>query len=162
MPSKMIKDGHIIDNEWLIVDTVEDDQLPEGKLLLSLALWEAHKDSVAERDIGLYLKNDQNVSDIADELAQFPIIAIDFPAFADGRGFSIARLLRDRYNYHGEVRAKGAIIRDQLCYLRRCGFNAFDMSEDIDLEAALVSLDDFTESYQTGADQRTPLFRRRA
>jgi uncharacterized protein (DUF934 family) len=139
-----------------------DAPLPEGNLLVSLDVWEAQKDTLTHRDmVGLWLKNDQCISSISEILAQFSVIAIDFPVFMDGRGFSIARLLRDRYSYKGEVRATGGIIRDQLCYLKRSGFNAFDMEADIDLEASLQSLNDFTESYQTSADQTTPLFRRR-
>lgn len=159
---KIIKDKHIINNEWLIVNN-DDDLLPEGQLLVSLSIWESQKSTLLERPtVGLWLQNDQCVSAIADDLNHFAVIAIDFPAFMDGRGFSIARLLRDRYQYQGEIRATGGVIRDQLCYLKRCGFNAFDMEEDINLEAALASLDDFSESYQTSVDQKTPLFRRRA
>jgi uncharacterized protein (DUF934 family) len=157
----IIKDGAIINNDWLIVNDI-DAPLPEGNLLVSLDIWETQKDTLSNRDmVGLWLKNDQCISEISEELTQFSVIAIDFPVFMDGRGFSIARLLRDRFGYKGEVRATGGIIRDQLCYLKRSGFNAFDMEAGIDLEASLQSLNDFTESYQTSADQATPLFRRR-
>jgi uncharacterized protein (DUF934 family) len=160
--SRIIKDGNIISNEWIIAND-SSATLPDGNILASLELWEANKDALLTRPaVGLWLKNDQCVSTIADSLASFAVIAIDFPSFMDGRGFSIARLLRDRYDYQGEIRATGDVIRDQLCYLKRSGFNAFDMDESIDLDAALASLNDFSESYQTGADQKTPLFRRRA
>lgn len=157
----IIKDSAIIDNEWQIANDIEA-PLGEGNLLVSLEIWEAHKDALLARPaIGLWLKNDQSLDDIANELENFAVIAIDFPSFMDGRGFSIARLLRDRYRYGGEVRATGDVIRDQLCYLRRSGFNAFDMDESIDLNASLASLSDFSDGYQTSADQATPLFRRR-
>ena len=159
---RIIKDGSIINNDWIIVNDIET-TLPDGQLLVSLALWEAHKDVLSARPaVGLWLKNDQCISALADSLTSFAVIAIDFPTFMDGRGFSIARLLRDRYNFQGEVRATGDVIRDQLCYLKRSGFNAFDMDESINLDVSLASLNDFSESYQTGADQKTPLFRRRA
>lgn len=169
MPSnqQIIKDGQIVDNDWTIVsdtgvtDTVTT--LPEGKLLVSVAVWTEHKESLLARaEVGLWLQNDQDLAPVADDFASFSVIAIDFPGFMDGRGFSVARLLRDRYDYKGEVRATGQAIRDQLSYLQRCGFNAFDLDESIDLAQALHSLNDFTESYQTSADQKIPLFRRRA
>jgi uncharacterized protein (DUF934 family) len=81
----------------------------------------------------------------------------------DGRSFSTARLLRERYGFTGELRAVGNFIRDQLCYLRRCGVNAFAFTrEDMNLEDALKSLGDFSEYYQASVDQPLPLFRRRA
>jgi uncharacterized protein (DUF934 family) len=80
----------------------------------------------------------------------------------DGRGFSVARLLRERYGFTGELRASGGVIRDQLCYLQRCGFSSFDLDADINIEAAVESLNDFSEGYQISVDLPTPLFRRRA
>ncbi len=158
---KIIKDGKIADNDWIIIN--EESELSDEQSIVSLDIWTSQKEDLkARKSLGLFLKNDQCISDIAEELEHFDVIAIDFPVFMDGRGFSLARLLRDRYGYQGEVRATGGVIRDQLCYLKRCGFNAFDMDESIDLEAALHSLNDFTESYQTSADQVTPLYRRRA
>jgi len=88
-------------------------------------------------------------------------VAVHFPQFADGRGYSLGRLLRERYGWRGELRAIGDVLRDQLFYLTRCGFDAFDLREDQDLQAALSAFDDFSESYQTAVDQRQPLFRRR-
>lgn len=163
---QIIKDGSIVNNEWTLITEIDESlsegAIPEGKVIVTLALWQEHKEALKDRpELGLYLLNDQCVSTVSDELESFAVIAIDFPVFMDGRGFSIARLLRDRYNYQGEVRATGNVIRDQLCYLSRCGFDAFDMEDDIDLNAAVASLTDFTESYQTGTDQKTPLFRRR-
>lgn len=94
-------------------------------------------------------------------LDSIPLIAIHFPAFMDGRGFSYARELRER-GFSGELRATGAFIRDQLTYMTRCGFDAFQMDDETLLEEALSSLADFSESYQASADQPLPLFRRRA
>ena len=161
---KIIKDGQIIDNEWLLVTEVSalENGLPEGSLIVSMEIWQQYKDQLTSRNTGLWLTNDVNLSDITESLDQFEVIAIDFPVFMDGRGFSLARLLRDRYGYQGEIRATGAFIRDQLCYLKRSGFNAFDLADDIDINGALASLNDFSDGYQTSADQQTPLFRRRA
>lgn len=89
------------------------------------------------------------------------MIAVNFPAFTDGRGFSSARLLRERYGYKGEIRAIGDVLRDQLFFMRRCGFDAYAIRADRSPEDALVSLDDFSEVYQTSVEQPLPLFRRR-
>ena len=93
-------------------------------------------------------------------LEQIPLVAINFPVFTDGRGFSYARELRQR-GFKGELRACGHFIRDQLTYLRRCGFDAFQLANEHELEAALASLADFDEFYQGSVDQPLPLFRRR-
>jgi uncharacterized protein (DUF934 family) len=95
-----------------------------------------------------------------EHLDDLALVVINFPVFTDGRGFSYARELRER-GFKGELRASGNFIRDQLTYLRRCGFNAFSMADDAQLASALDSLSDFSESYQAAPDQPLPLFRRR-
>jgi uncharacterized protein (DUF934 family) len=86
---------------------------------------------------------------------------VRFTSFTDGRGYSIARLLRERYRWRGELRAIGDIQRDQLYYLHRCGFDAFDLRDGEDVETALAAFNDFSEAYQTAVDRPVPLFRRR-
>jgi uncharacterized protein (DUF934 family) len=86
---------------------------------------------------------------------------VKFPSFTDGRGYSVGRLLRERYGWTGELRAVGDIQRDQLFYLARCGFNAFALREGEDVDAALTAFADFSERYQASVDQPLPLFRRR-
>jgi uncharacterized protein (DUF934 family) len=87
---------------------------------------------------------------------------VNFPKFADGRGYSTARLLRERYGYHGEIRAIGDVLHDQLFFMKRCGFDAYAVRADKDIEAALAGFDDFSDAYQAAVDQPQPLFRRRA
>ena len=99
---------------------------------------------------------------IADDLQQFQVIALNFPVFSDGRNYSNARLLRDRYQYQGEVRAIGDVLRDQLFFMQRCGFDAFALRADRNADEALESLKDFSNTYQAATDQPLPLFRRRA
>ncbi|TDB05499.1 DUF934 domain-containing protein [Halomonas marinisediminis] len=94
-------------------------------------------------------------------LAEAPLVAIDFPKFTDGRGYSLARLLRERHGYHGEIRAIGDVLVDQLFYMRRCGFDGFSLREDQWLEDALRNLQVFSRAYQPGVDQPEPLFRLR-
>ena len=98
---------------------------------------------------------------IADRLPGLKLVAVNFPKYGDGRGYSIARLLRERYGYRGELRAVGVVARDHLQLMARCGFDSFQLREGEDAEAALAGLDDFTEAYQANTQQRVPLFRRR-
>ena len=125
-----------------------------------------------KRDEPRRIASVQRVRDSANRLADDPaalaadiktlaLIAVNFPTFKDGRGYSTAYLLRTRYSYTGELRAVGDIQRDQLFYLHRVGFNAFAVREDKDIEAALKSLNDFSNVYQASVVQSSPLFRRR-
>ncbi|MBX2807381.1 MAG: DUF934 domain-containing protein [Cellvibrionaceae bacterium] len=161
----IIKDGAVTEDawQWLVDKTLASHAIPDGQVIVSLDTWLQAQKALSLRDgIGVLLNNDCDLDAIASALLSRPLIAIDFPLFTDGRGFSLARLLRDRYGYRGDLRACGHIIRDQLCYLKRCGFNEFSPADkQLDLNAALASLNDFSEAYQTGSDQQQPLFRRR-
>src|SRR6185503_17398024 len=90
------------------------------------------------------------------------VIAVNFPKFGDGRGYSIGRLLRERYGYKGELRAVGWVVRDHLLYMENCGFDAFLLREGADAEEALTGFQDFSESYQATVTKPLPLFRRRS
>lgn len=130
-----------------------------GRLIAPLEEWQA---SAKGADLAPWLPSDVELTDeLAAELASAPLIAIDFPVFTDGRGYSIARLLRERYGYQGEIRAVGDVLIDQLFYLSRCGFDAFSLREDQIVEDALRALKTFSRSYQPGVDSTEPLFRRR-
>ncbi|WP_084155773.1 DUF934 domain-containing protein [Halomonas halocynthiae] len=132
---------------------------PGGRLIAPLEQWQA---SAKGADIAPWLASDVELSaELAAELASAPLIAIDFPVFTDGRGYSTARLLRERYGYQGEIRAVGDVLIDQLFYLSRCGFDAFSLREDQIIEDALRALKTFSRSYQPGVDSTEPLFRRR-
>ena len=98
---------------------------------------------------------------LAGRLAGINVIAVNFPKFGDGRGFSIARLLRERYGYKGELRAVGHITRDHLFFMESCGFDAFELRDGEDAHEALAAFDDFSESYQASVRRPVPLFRRR-
>jgi len=98
---------------------------------------------------------------LAGRIGQLAVIAINFPRFADGRGYSIARLLRERYGYKGELRAIGEVARDHLHAMAQCGFDAFALRAGEDPQEALKAFGDFSEQYQATAAQPAPLFRRR-
>lgn len=166
--SKLIKDGAIVDDTWTLLAKPEGDaisaEVPAGQVIVPLSVWNAQKDSLQARtDIGVWLDSDESAEQIGEDAKRFPVIAVNFPLFMDGRAFSSARLLRERYGFTGELRAIGNFIRDQLCYLRRCGVNAFAFANsETSLEEAVKSLNDFQEYYQASVDQPLPLFRRRA
>lgn len=161
---RIIKNGQVIDESWhlLAKDSSLDGLSNTDDLIVPLSLWREHAYALKARDggLGVWLESDEAVEEIAGDLAHFQVIALNFPVFTDGRHYSSARLLRERYGYKGEVRAIGDVLRDQLFYLQRCGFDAFAIRPDRDPAEALQSLQDFSESYQAAVGQ-LPLFRRR-
>lgn len=158
---KVIKHGAVLDNDWQLLREVPEAGLPDGQVIVPLAYWQEHREPLRARGaVGVWLSSDQPPAALADDLELLPLIAIDFPLFTDGRGFSYGRTLREHYGYRGEVRAIGQFLRDQLYYLSRCGFDAFAI-ETAEPEAALTSLKDFSDGYQASIDQPQPWFRRR-
>jgi uncharacterized protein (DUF934 family) len=99
---------------------------------------------------------------VAPRLGEVSRVEVNFPKFGDGRGFSIARLLRERYGYPGELRAVGQVGLDHLYYMEQCGFDAFELRDGEDAEEALAAFDTFSEGYQTSVARPEPFFRRRA
>ncbi|GAB3461268.1 DUF934 domain-containing protein [Azotobacter salinestris] len=161
---RIIKNGQVIDETWHLLDkdATLDGLSNSDDLIVPLALWREHAHALKVRDggLGVWLDSDEEVEEIADELGNFKVIALNFPSFTDGRHYSSARLLRERYGYQGEIRAIGDVLRDQLFFMQRCGFDAFAIRADRDPHDALQSLQDFSVCYQGAVDQ-TPLFRRR-
>ena len=163
----LIKAQKLAHDSWQRLEAPKDAQppvaFPEGDLLIALPLWRSQREELLalKQRLGLWLRGDDDPADVADDLAHFDLIAVHFTSFTDGRGYSIGRLLRERYGWKGELRATGDVQRDQLLYLHRCGFDAFDLRENEDVAVALRAFADFSESYQAGVDQSLPLFRRR-
>jgi len=109
----------------------------------------------------LRLEPGDDPAGVAARLGAAARVEVNFPKFSDGRGYSLARLLRERYGYVGELRAVGDVQRDQIFYLSRCGFDTFLLREGEDAEGALAALQDFSEAYQASVERPQPLFRRR-
>lgn len=168
--AKLIKNGLIVSDNWQVLpadDTVaaKDLAIPSGPVLVPLTVWLARREELLARpDTGVWLDGAEDPSALADDIDRLPLIAVHFPKFADGRGYSVAALLRSRHGYSGELRAIGEVLRDQFNYLTRCGFDALQPREDrytdAQLEAAVASIGDFTEPYQAGVKPSSPLFRR--
>ena len=157
---KLIKHGAVIDDAWQVLREIPEGDLPSGKIIVPLNYWLEQREALLQRgNVAVWLSSDQPPAPLADDLSSLDVIAIDFPLFTDGRGFSYGRTLREHFKYKGEVRAIGQFIRDQLYYLSRCGFDAFAI-ETADPEKAIDSLTDFSDAYSASIDQPLPWFRR--
>lgn len=139
---RIIKDGAVVDDAWEIRETAVGEG---GKCILPLRIYltQAGQPAAASASVGVLLGPDDDPAQLLPHLDRLPLIAVDFPRFADGRGYSTGRLLRSRYGFAGELRAVGDILRDQLYFLGRCGFNAFALRADQDPEAALAAFGDY-------------------
>ena len=164
--TQIIKNKAIVSDDWTVLHLSEE-QTPEcvavadGKVIVPLKVWQAQKATLQGRpDLGVWLASDERPEVLKGEVDQFSVIAVDFPKFADGRGYSIAYNLRARLGYTGELRAIGDVLRDQMFYMQRVGFDAFAPRADRSIEDALKGLSDFSEKYQTSWDEKSPLFRR--
>ena len=164
--TQIIKNKAIVTDDWSVLHLSEEqtpDQVtvPEGKVIVPLKVWLAQKATLQGRpDLGVWFASDERPETLKGEVDQFSVIAVDFPKFADGRGYSIAYNLRARLGYSGELRAIGDVLRDQMFYMQRVGFDAFAPRADRSIEDALKGLSDFSEKYQTSWDEKSPLFRR--
>lgn len=151
----LIKNGAFEEDKWVRVEDGAD--LPaDAPVLVSLARWQEDRDALAGRNapVGVKLASSDVPEAIADDLDRLQLVALDFPAFKDGRGYSYARLLRERYGYEGEIRATGDVLRDQWLFMARCGINAFEVPDGTTLDAFEQALGEFTHVYQPTGDGR--------
>ena len=169
MPDLVIRNRRVEQNTWLALAPSESAdaaavEVPGGPVIVPLALWKAQRERLSRRPapLGIRLEPGDDPEHVVADLAHFAIIAIHFPKFADGRGYSTAYLLRRRYGWTGELRAMGDVGRDQLFYLARAGFDSFALPAHRDPAGAMAGLDDFSTTYQSSADGALPAFRRRA
>ena len=167
---QLIKHNAVSGDSWQTLvlnegETAESVALPAGDVIFPLAVWQARKTEIVscQKRIGLLLQPDDRVEDVAGDLEYFIVIAVNFPKFVDGRGYSTAALLRQRYGYTGELRAVGDVLHDQLFFMRRVGFDSYALKEGKSLDYAIAAgFKPFTEAYQGATDQAQPYFRRRA
>lgn len=155
----LIKNDTQIEDTW--VTLADEDELPLGeRVIVSLERWQCTRTELAGRNggLGIRLRSDQSPALIAQDLEHFDLVAIEFPVFKDGRGFSYARLLRERYGFTGEVRAVGEVLRDQLLFMHRCGFDSFEVARDEALGDWLKAVSEISVWYQPTADRRRPIF----
>ncbi len=156
MPRRLLRDGRIVDDDWLYLAEAEGNAA--APLILSLAEWQTDRDRwrAQDRQLGVVLSPAHKVELLASDIARFALIGADFSGPSEGRGYSQARVLRERWKFDGEVRATGYVRRDQLFFMARCGFNSFELP-DSDLEAAHAALSSFSRAYQPSNDAGLPL-----
>ncbi|MCG2586204.1 DUF934 domain-containing protein [Massilia sp. TS11] len=163
---RIIKDRAIVADTWQLLRLEEGQDaasvsVPAGQVIVPLAVYLAQQPALASRPaLGVWIAPDEDPRALQGQLERLAVVAIDFPKFTDGRGYSHAWNLRTRLGYTGELRAIGDVLRDQLFAMQRVGFNAFATRPDRPIEDALKGLTDFSEVYSASVDQRLPLFRR--
>ncbi len=163
----LIKEQRIVADSWRLLSRGPKGEPPEvppqGDVIVPLALWLERRDAFLAYPgkVGVWLDANEGPEAIAGDLQRFALVAVNFPKFGDGRAYSTARLLRERYGYGGELRAIGDVLHDHLHFMKQCGFDAFVLREDQDAREALAALDTFSEGYQTSVLRPIPLFRRR-
>jgi len=165
--TQIILDKKIATDDWNLV--ADDMALSTAKEVINFSRWAAavgvEKEAlIAKRDagtLGIQLNAGDTADLLADECQGFALINVEFPKFADGRGYSAARLLRERYGFTGQLRAIGDVLYDQLFFMMRCGFNAMAMRADQDLDLAVKGFETFSAPYQADVNDKRPLFRRR-
>ncbi len=166
MPDIITRDGDIKPDSWTLVPRPAEGEgleLPQGPAMIPADLWLAGYEHYKGRsDIGVWLESHDEPGMLAEHVNELPIIAVNFPKFTDGRGYSTARLLRERYGYRNELRAVGDVLLDQLQFMKRCGFDSYALRPDKDIKLAAHCLNFFSQTYQAATDTDQPLFRRRA
>jgi uncharacterized protein (DUF934 family) len=151
MPRLLLRDRRVVEDEWLYVAEAGDK--PDAPLIVTLEQWRNEPQAWLERGsrLGVVLAPADRVEALAPDLKHFALVAAEFPGPADGRGYSQARLLRERYGFSGELRATGYVRHDQLFFLARCGFNSFQLAER-DLNDAVAAFSTFSAAYQPAND----------
>ncbi|MGH8442192.1 MAG: DUF934 domain-containing protein [Nevskiaceae bacterium] len=167
---KIIRDRAIVEDDWTRLDDTA--ALPASdKVIVSHARWLAEKVALRARgSLGVAIPGTLDVAELKDDLGALALVAVTFAFIQpkpeggrtfDGRGYSQARALRERFGFKGEIRAVGDVFRDAMYYMHRCGVNAFELKPGADLNDALKAFRDFSFGYQGAADDSTPIFRRR-
>ncbi len=154
--------------ETFTAEQIAATQIPAtGKVLVPFTVWRANQDALASRlsqgEVGLLIATHEAIEEVIAEVKDinaFALIAVYVERFADGRIFSIGNLLRTRYGFKHDLRAVGDVLRDQLFFLKRSGFNSYLIRADRSAEEALASLKDFSEPYQGAVDNTQPAWRR--
>jgi uncharacterized protein (DUF934 family) len=154
MPRRLLRDGQIVEDDWSYAAETHDNA---AAVILAVDQWQNERErwSAHAGRLGVLLSPAHRVERIAADLGRFSLVACGFPGPSEGRGYSQARILRERWNFSGELRAAGYVRRDQLFFLARCGFNSFELP-DTDIEDAYTALSTFSKAYQPSNDAGLP------
>ena len=164
MPTRIkVEGGHMMPVEDPFTWVADEQELVQGDLILSLARFQQEGDRLLSegRAVGVRLKSDEEVEALAYDLPRIAVVALEFPKFRDGRAYSNARILRERYDYAGEVRAVGDVLREQAHFMLRCGFDAFEPADGSGAQQWQAATQRFRHVYQRAADHRVPAFEER-
>jgi uncharacterized protein (DUF934 family) len=160
---KIIQNNAVVDDNWLVLakDSTMADVAASGNIFVPLATWQDNKDALLSRgSFGVWLDSDQPANELEQDVEKLKHVAINFPVFSDGRGYSYAEVLR-RFGYSGELRAIGDILKDQLYFYKRVGFDSYALRADLNIEEAVAHLNDFSDAYQVSNSLQEPVFLRR-
>jgi uncharacterized protein (DUF934 family) len=158
----LVKKGEIVADAYLHLG--DEAEIPENAAaLVSAARFLAHPDAILNRDqsTGVIWPNNRDLDELVPYLGKLGVVALAFPTFRDGRAYSQARLLRERYGYKGELRATGQVLRDQFVLMVRAGFDAFDVRKDADADAFAATVKRYSVFYQPTGDGRVTALHRR-
>lgn len=164
---KLISKDAVMDNQWTLLKVATGPEIlqavPGRNFIVPFKFWKLYREELNDYggNIAIWLNSDEDISEIGNALHSLPLIALNFPVFSDGRSYTNARELRQRYEYKGEVRAIGDVLRDQLYYMAQCGFDSFELRNDQNADLCLNAFEDFSTNYQATIAEPTPLFRRR-
>jgi len=159
----LVRHRRLATDSWRLLEDAAAALPAAGGVIVPLAAFRARRDELLARaaPVGVQLAANEGPEALAADLGRLALVAVHFPKFADGRGFSTARLLRERHGYAGEIRAVGDVLVDQLLFLERCGFDSFALRDDQDPAAALAAFAALGDAYQGTVAEPRPLFRRR-
>ena len=154
----LIKNGGVSEDPWRAVDM--ESELPEGDVIAPCARVLADAPALLQREgrLGVRVAPGEDVAALAPHLDAIDLVALEFPRYTDGRAYSSARLLRERHGFKGEVRAVGDVLRDQLFFMVRCGFDAFEIDREDAAEAFAAAMGELRHVYQPAEDGRRPVW----
>lgn len=145
----LLKNSQLETNDsWKLL--ADEDPAGEGDIIVSEERWGREREQLLSREgrVGVCLGPDAAPDELAADLPSIDLIAVEFPKFTDGRGYSIARLLRDRLGFKGELRAVGDVLPDQVLFMQRCGFDSMQLADGRDPAVALAALEEIRVRYQ--------------
>ena len=158
----LIKDGAFVEDAFVTV--ADDAALPDGAAIVSLARFQKDREALLARNapLGIQLKAPENPELLGEDVQRFSVIVLEFPVFRDGRAFSWARMLRERLKFTGEIRGTGHFLYDQIAYMKRVGFDAWNVVDGFSLEQFQRALTEITNVYQPSADGKKTIRELRA
>lgn len=158
----LIRNKQVVEGDpWQYIR--DDQEVPaRGDVVVGFARFDRDNQDYEAREgrFALRIDPEDDLLQVITHLPKVELICVSFPKFGDGRGYSKARLLRERFGYRGELRAVGEVLTDQIFYLSRCGFDSFELAPGKDVSAALRAFEDFSVTYQGATDEPRPLYRR--